>query len=235
MEKNESEMAKSQFSQNSLAMFINDTFGLLEEKSAELNKAKSQYTQNEITLKAKILDLEENFDQEVSKNCKEMTKNNTIIAQLKEKITNFAQDKTGQKELQTLDDNQSTFQDENQKNDDFTENSTIDQSDVGNQSSVVNEEKIETKKASSRYECEDCDKTYANPESLRRHKVKIHIERENLEEYLCLHCQKKFKFKEDLTNHIRIHQKKIDCNICDAKFTRRDNYLKHLRKMHNQA
>ena len=227
MEKYESESSQAKFSQNNLATFINDTFCLLEEKSTELD----EYTQNQITLKAKISDAEEKFDQEVSKNRKETAKNDIIITQLKEKIANLTEDKLGPIELQTLE--ESTFQDENKKN----ESSILDQSYiVGKKSSVVvHEEKFETKTASSRYECKDCDKTYANPESLRRHLKKNHLERETLDEYSCFQCKKKFQFKEDLTCHMRIHQKKVDCNICDAKFTRSDNLLKHIRKMHNEA
>ena len=81
--------------------------------------------------------------------------------------------------------------------------------------------------------CELCDKTYKNIESLRRHKRKAHTEIENLEEFSCQHCNKKFKFQIDLSDHLRIHRGKIKCNICSVKFTRRDNLLKHQRKIHN--
>ena len=81
--------------------------------------------------------------------------------------------------------------------------------------------------------CELCDKTYKNIESLRRHKRKAHTEIENVEEYSCKHCHKKFKFQIDLKDHLRIHREKVKCNICSVKFTRRDNLLKHQRKIHN--
>ena len=91
----------------------------------------------------------------------------------------------------------------------------------------------ERKPTASLKACELCDKTYKNIENLRRHKRKAHTENKNVEEYSCQHCNKKFKFQIDLKDHLRIHREKVKCNICSVKFTRRDNLLKHQRKIHN--
>ena len=92
---------------------------------------------------------------------------------------------------------------------------------------------VERKPTASQKACELCDKTYKNIESLRRHKRKAHTEIDNVEEYSCQHCKKKFKFQIDLNDHLRIHREKVKCNICSVKFSRRDNLLKHQRKIHN--
>ena len=104
-------------------------------------------------------------------------------------------------------------------------------SNLATETSVVLEEITEN---SSKIACQECPKTYKTLENLRRHQRKVHAEHENEQEYLCSQCNKKFKFKVELTQHLRIHKDKIDCSLCSVKFTRRDNYLAHLRNKHNK-
>jgi uncharacterized Zn-finger protein len=119
----------------------------------------------------------------------------------------------------------------------FQQNITADEScfsetsNLTTETSVVNEEITES---STKIACQECTKTYNTLENLRRHQRKVHSERENDQEYLCSECNKKFKHKSDLTQHLRIHQEKIDCSLCSANFTRKDNLLKHMRNKHNK-
>ena len=90
----------------------------------------------------------------------------------------------------------------------------------------------EITESSSQIACQECNKSYHTLENLRRHQRKVHAEHVNEQEYSCLKCDKKFKFKADLTGHLRSHQEKINCDLCSAKFSRNDNLLKHKRLKH---
>ena len=112
----------------------------------------------------------------------------------------------------------------------FQQNITADESCFSETSPVL--EKVTEN--SSKIACQECTKTYSSLENLRRHQRKVHREHKNEQEYSCSQCKKKFKHKVDLTQHLRIHKEKIECSLCSADFTRRDNFLKHMRNKHNK-
>ena len=118
----------------------------------------------------------------------------------------------------------------------FQQNITADESCFSETSNLTTETSVVLENItenSSKIECQECTKSYSTLENLRRHQRKVHAEHENEQEYSCTQCNKKFKFKVDLTQHLRIHQEKLSCKICSVKFTRQDNLYKHMRNKHN--
>uniref|UniRef100_A0A8D8JZQ7 Gastrula zinc finger protein xFG20-1 n=1 Tax=Culex pipiens TaxID=7175 RepID=A0A8D8JZQ7_CULPI len=61
------------------------------------------------------------------------------------------------------------------------------------------------------YKCDECPCTFVNAEYLRKHKLKGHDK-----EHVCSICERKFKNKEGLWTHWRIHNKqtKHECESC---------------------
>lgn len=55
------------------------------------------------------------------------------------------------------------------------------------------------------YTCSQCEKTYKDGNSLRRHKLMMHIEKEKM--YSCLHngCRRRYKYKDSLKRHIKLN------------------------------
>lgn len=56
----------------------------------------------------------------------------------------------------------------------------------------------------SQISCSDCDKSFTNEVSLKKHKATVH---ERLRPYVCTVCQKCFGQYNDLTRHLRQHEK----------------------------
>lgn len=59
----------------------------------------------------------------------------------------------------------------------------------------------------SQFNCSDCAKSFTNEASLRKHKATVH---ERLRPYVCTLCQKCFGQYNDLTRHLRRHQKEAE-------------------------
>ncbi|XP_059053124.1 gastrula zinc finger protein XlCGF57.1-like [Achroia grisella] len=82
--------------------------------------------------------------------------------------------------------------------------------------------------------CEQCHVRCPNKDVLEKHKQNIHERKE----FKCPHCKKKFVRHSHVLRHLA--QSGCDgngvllhcCEICDAKFTRKDNLQVHLRVQH---
>ncbi len=49
----------------------------------------------------------------------------------------------------------------------------------------------------------------------------------------CLECRKSYKRKSDLNRHIRSKREKFACPVCNRVFNRKDNFVTHQRRFHN--
>ena len=83
--------------------------------------------------------------------------------------------------------------------------------------------------------CNICNKEFKQKGLLRRH-TQIHTR-----PFHCTKCPSHFAEKRDLNRHMPVHQSKsaaakdrFECNVhdCDKTFGRKDNLLKHLKKIH---
>lgn len=93
------------------------------------------------------------------------------------------------------------------------------------------------------YSCSECDKTYLNSSSLRRHFKLQHPssnEVDKLSEYECYVCSKKYKFKNGLDYHylhnhkikdIKIYKKSVICPLCQQNVEKK-NYFVHCEEVH---
>ena len=88
------------------------------------------------------------------------------------------------------------------------------------------------------YECQECGKSFADPQSLRIHNYVHYPELKparkkprNLETYECIECVKTYKEKRSLEIHIdMIHKgiKRHKCEYCAKEFGRRWGLQAHL-------
>ncbi|KFB38083.1 AGAP000779-PB-like protein [Anopheles sinensis] len=77
--------------------------------------------------------------------------------------------------------------------------------------------------------CKVCHKTFANVYRLQRHMIS-HDESTLLRKFKCNDCDKAFKFKHHLKEHVRIHsgEKPFACNNCGKRFSHSGSYSSHM-------
>ncbi|XP_070707652.1 histone-lysine N-methyltransferase PRDM9-like isoform X2 [Pempheris klunzingeri] len=101
----------------------------------------------------------------------------------------------------------------------------------------------------SQLNCSDCGKSFTNEASLKKHKVTVH---DRLRPYVCTVCQKCFGQYNDLTRHLRRHQKQgkrgektnqapeesttmpFSCAECSLAFPSVDILQQHISEQHSE-
>lgn len=82
------------------------------------------------------------------------------------------------------------------------------------------------------YPCPDCNNTFLSGESLNRHKIRQHWEPSSEAElHHCNICGYFSKLKHDLTKHLQIHNKRLQCTLCDYN-TNSENALENHQSYH---
>ncbi|XP_018576196.1 zinc finger protein 2 homolog [Anoplophora glabripennis] len=76
------------------------------------------------------------------------------------------------------------------------------------------------------FKCNQCDKLFMQQNCLDRH---CSIEHPIDDKYICADCQKNFKTKEQLIDHMRIHPiKSVKCLGCNREFSRKYHLDRHI-------
>ena len=120
-----------------------------------------------------------------------------------------------------------------------------------------NDDQLRTKESGKeQYHCNKCGKVFSYLANLSNHvksgckslvkkitcpSCNLILERKNIARHLkthqntmlhCTKCTKKFKSKEGVDRHMKIH-KQINCNLCDMTFGRQKQFKKHTREAHS--
>ncbi|XP_046829744.1 longitudinals lacking protein, isoforms A/B/D/L-like isoform X24 [Vespa crabro] len=82
------------------------------------------------------------------------------------------------------------------------------------------------------YKCPKCDRFYMRASCLRRH---MRVECGQKPQYQCRICQGWFKYKHNLSAHMKLHMEepKHHCIVCPRKFYRRDKLIEHEKRHKN--
>lgn len=81
---------------------------------------------------------------------------------------------------------------------------------------------------SAKIKCEICNQTFTQKVSLERHMNHLHNQK-------CLYCDKNLKSKKILIQHMaKKHsvENGYKCDLCSCTFTRKDNFNRHIVKLH---
>ncbi|XP_015436083.1 PREDICTED: zinc finger protein 548-like [Dufourea novaeangliae] len=92
-------------------------------------------------------------------------------------------------------------------------------------------EPIHTPLGPSTYKCPNCSRFYLRMSCLKRH---MRVECGKAPKYQCRICQGWFKYKHNMTAHMKLHfeEPKYHCDVCLKKFYRRDRLVEHQKRLH---
>ena len=76
--------------------------------------------------------------------------------------------------------------------------------------------------------CHICSKEFGSDFKLKKHIQSDH----GSEDLKCQHCDKCFSTKIALTGHMKVHDKKFNCNICGILFAIKANFDIHMKRNH---
>ena len=82
------------------------------------------------------------------------------------------------------------------------------------------------------YDCDQCDKSFAQKGDLKRHVEIVHM---NMKNFKCDECDQSFGQKAHLESHIStVHrnEKNFKCDTCGKSFGLKQNLNKHIRNVH---
>lgn len=91
---------------------------------------------------------------------------------------------------------------------------------------------MDTHAVEKKYLCDTCGSKFFCSGSLRKHKA-LHDDKDI--RYRCEICNKSYKTKESLNDHLKAHQGRFDhaCDLCDNAYVRKDKLIRHRLKIHN--